>query len=1172
MKKLRLLLALLFASISSVQGAWAERVVPVFPSDQAKTLVSGETYYIYNPGSDRFIYRNGGLLYAYPSNYSALTITNVEGDVYNLLFEGTSHYLYSSSSNVGTSTTSNSNYLNYRKFRIEATNGGYAIQRNYDYNETYYVGNATGNTSIVSNMTSGNIVWQLYDANGVAAIIRYRAKKALYDALVSADDYSLSFAFEEYEALYANDEATNEELNNATTTINNALLWHDRLANGESEYPIYTELTGSATWNSNSSGYTNTTIQNGEGGLKATVEVDQDATLVYDYHLPSSWYGYSFNVYLDGEFYQRINNYEGYNEDGKYQRYFIELTSGRHTIEWIAKSTNESTATTFYLKGIAAYKTPTITVNLTQAGSLGTEILYNVDHIKDVRKLIVKGKMNDDDFERINMMTNLFDLELTETTVTSLPTINPGLFFHKLKLPQGLTTIQASALINLPLEEITFPESLTTIGESAFKYTRIKEALIPESVSSIGQKAFAYNQSLQKVLWPTQVESIPDYCFDGDKMIVTFDLPEGLTTIGNYAMRDNYNCNYQLPSTIKSIGNYAFEDADQIESIYIPNNTTIGGGAFWYCSKLKYVTIGRGSSFTANSYYYNYDGKSGDSKTGYLTFSHCDKLEEIVFPTTFNNIWYTNMIYDSPSIKKVTFRSPTLIGGDNYDTFLSSATGDVVIYVPSYLVNAYKLDNYWYNYNIMGFSTADVTDWDIDNTLTFYSQDRFEGTPNVNLQLAGAWTINGDAAQSINNFYTWYNSQESSGAVGLVSKIISNCDNVNISGTYRHGYYVYNKYRSASGYTYYGRWHFICLPFDIKVSEITTTDNARFAIRYYDGANRAQNGTGGNWKDYASDAVIPAGTGFILQASKECRVYFYALDNASKQNVVSNNIFTKALDANDSEQSSNKGWNLVGNPWLCYYNIHKLNFMGPITTYDGYNRTYTAYSVIDDDYAIRPNQAFFVQCPDEVTEISFPVDGRQMTSVIESQNGARPFEFQPNERKLIDLELTNGELSDKTRFVLNPEASVEYETTCDASKFFESGSSCPILYTIEQGEMLAINERPIENGTVQLGMRLSDSGTYTISAPRCQFESIVLVDNETKIETELADDGSYTFTTNEGVHDNRFMLRLSGVSITNINGVQQDDRTADSYYNLNGQRVSEPRKGLYIVNGKKIIK
>ena len=40
---------------------------------------------------------------------------------------------------------------------------------------------------------------------------------------------------------------------------------------------------------------------------------------------------------------------------------------------------------------------------------------------------------------------------------------------------------------------------------------------------------------------------------------------------------------------------------------------------------------------------------------------------------------------------------------------------------------------------------------------------------------------------------------------------------------------------------------------------------------------------------------------------------------------------------------------------------------------------------------------------------------------------------------------------------------------------------------------------------------------------------------------------------------------------TGITMVQGERATTQGYYNLNGQRVSEPNRGLYIVNGKKIV-
>ena len=40
---------------------------------------------------------------------------------------------------------------------------------------------------------------------------------------------------------------------------------------------------------------------------------------------------------------------------------------------------------------------------------------------------------------------------------------------------------------------------------------------------------------------------------------------------------------------------------------------------------------------------------------------------------------------------------------------------------------------------------------------------------------------------------------------------------------------------------------------------------------------------------------------------------------------------------------------------------------------------------------------------------------------------------------------------------------------------------------------------------------------------------------------------------------------------TGIQTVQSEGVAVDGYFNLSGQRVSQPTKGLYIVNGKKIL-
>lgn len=1174
MKNLRLVLTLIVVSFCSWNNAWAVEP-PVFP--QAQTLESGKSYFLYNVGSDQFVYYYDYYSYSYANatTRTPIVVTQSGDNTYTLMFEGTNRYLYSDGSAMEYTTTSTTS--NSRLFRIAQTDGGYTIQRNYNYSENEFVGNNNGNQYLYANFTEGNIVWQLFDATGAEAVLHYRAKKALYDALVSAADYF--FAIEEYEAIYNNEASTTEELQAAADEIVRGLQYTDKVKSGESEFPIFITWGGDANYQSSpgaeDEGYVE--LRNGEHRTTATVEVDQDATLTYLYGRQKA-IQYSFKVYLDGELYQTINNYVGYdsynmggdNNNHRTKRFFVELTPGKHTIEWVAYSSNTSTGTYdysgFYLNNIAAWKTPTITVNLTQAGSLGTEVLYNVDHVKDVRKLVVNGKMNDEDWERINMMSNLFDLDLSNTEVTSLPRINPGQFFHKLKLPSGLKEIQNEALAETRVEELAFPETLTTIGEKAFYRCRIREAVLPASVTSVGQEAFKETRELEKVVWPAAATTIPNRCFYAANSISEFEIPEGVTRIEYSAFYENWCGNYSIPSSVNYIGGTAFYDTRMAEEIHIPASTSIERRAFRHTWNLKKIVIGEGATFDLGNYY-----GDGDFTSNYYaeTFYNCQNLEEIEFPTNFAYVNYQDILSSCSSLKKVTFKSPTMVAGDYYNSFFKNCGTDIMVYVPSYLVSTYKLNNYWYNYNIMGFSTADVSDWTINNTLTFYSQDRFEGTPNIKIHGLGRWTINGDLTQNINNLSTFYREKESNKELQYSAMIMSNCDNVGITGTYTHLYYAYNRNNDYySNYT--GRWHPICLPFDLKVSDITTTNDARFAIRYYDGANRAQNGTGGNWKNYAQDDIIPAGTGFIIQANKECMFYFKAQDNDSKQNVVSNKMFVKSLEANEAEQQSNKGWNLVGNPWLCYYNIHKLNFTAPITVYDGYNKKYTAYSVIDDDYAIQPGEAFFVQCPEEVNSISFPIDGRQLTNVIESQNAAKPSGIAAKGRQLIDLELSDGEQNDKTRVVINEEASTAYETSCDASKFFDLDSNSPIIYTLENEEPLAINERPKQDGIIQLGMLFTADGTFTISTSRNDLSNVVLVDKENGAVIDLLSD-DYTFTAGAGYCQERFELRLNSGVVTEIYTAEVEGNSEHQYYNLNGQKVDRPTHGIYVVNGKKVI-
>ena len=1145
MNRTKTRLALFVASICLCTSVWAERVAPTLPD--FTTLESGKSYYLYNVGTGKFLTRsaeynrNPGVgTYGTPIN-----IVLISDGSYTLQFADNSYwngeYFEAYSTEISTSST----MWNASYFTFINDQDGYLIQRS-EANTSYYVANeyvgyADGATNdrIVPNLTEGNIVWQLMETT-VAE--RYFAKHKLYTALEAMNAYDYEIGI--YEEVYANPESSTEELEDAAATLTNGLtLTQNYTAPEWADFPF---LLGEGSEISNSNDISVRFQEGSSGSITGTVSVDQNSTLVYAYN---SAYNVTLYVYINGELIRTIQE----NQSSSPQRYFEKLTAGTYHIEWkwVSNKENSGYSHICHIMEVGVEATPAIEVSLLEPGSLGTEVLYHVDHLKDVRRLKVKGKMNDDDWAKIAMMTNLFTLDLSETDATEIPDqqfqkdyyyyyVNESkcAFLHEVVLPNGLESIGEFAFQNSYVNSFIFPSTLKSIGNYAFNNSFITEAILPNSMTSIGTYAFSGCKYLVTVNYPKNLTYVPEHCFNSCDNLNTFTLPYGLETIGNEAFSGASKFNPRLPETLTTMGYRAFSSC-ATDSLFVPESLTT-----WN------VRYGSNSAFYNNS-----------------------NLVYAEFPTSFYEVDWQSIIYGCENLQTVVFKSPTVVSGEHKNGFFDGIpVENITIKVPSFLVNSYKLDEYWYNYKIEGFNTADIKDWNVRGDLVLNHRERIDGNPNVNIDNTGSIKVNGDNAQAIDTLnvyvdHTQYNSHYN-----------------NTTGTYEYDYYygqlwVRNDASSIGGaYMHHHKveakkWYFLSLPFDFTVGEVTNDADAKLAIRYYDGASRATEGVVGNWKNYASEDVIEAGTGFIVQTSVATTLTFHAMDNESKQYVVSNEEFIKALSANPSEVLSNSGWNLVGNPWQCYFNIHTLNFTAPITVYDSWNKTYIAYSIIDDDYAIRPNEAFFVQCPEGTEYISFPETGRQLTSEITNQSSAPAKRTAAmGSRQLIDLTINTGDLTDKTRVVLNDAASLDYETVCDASKFFTMDAGVPQIYTLDsEATEYAINERPVGDGNVQLGMMIATSGKHTISMPRNDAQTVVLIDHEAGVTHDLSL-GEYIFTADAGTYNGRFTLSMSKAPTTAIDEVAAKVATVKcdgttiyvdgvegnvTVYSMDGRKVAE---------------
>ncbi len=1163
MKKIRLLLAVVLASVGLVQDAWAERVAPTEPT---VTLTDGGEFYLYNVGYDQAVHYNpsASTYTIYPRQFSShatkVTITPTDDGYYTIKLTDANRYFYRSSS-----STIEANSSSKTLFSITEVDGGYTFQtpKSSYYDESQYMGFVSGYDDLRADATS-YIVWKILPAEEES--FDYIARMRLYNRLCRADEYH--YYIDQFEAIYANEASTNEELNNAASTLGKSLSmsvgyqapwWNERpilFYTADGSFGQNSDYTW--TLNNHSTYFVRRIWGQGQSSISATVLVEEPSTLVYGLYGGGYW----FKVYVDGEEVRYLSQeqFQNYPTDKTHTRFFEELEPGLHTITWTCERNSTSSWDEYYLYDVGVMSKQQISVNLLEPGSLGTEVLYNTDHIKNVRRLKVKGPMNSDDWGRIKMMSTLLELDLSEAQFTEIPakqfmvsyndtTMN---FLHKVVLPEGLTTMGDEAFRYSFVEEINLPSTMRKVGKNAFSYSHVKELIMPENMTDFYGGAydgycFSYMYWLEKLVLPKNLTRIPNNTFYWGAYITEAVMPEKLQTIGEAAFYTCHRMQTTLPEGLKTIEKYAFYNCAAINSPLPSTLTTIGEEAFGYARGYKSLVI-----------------PQSVTSIGQYAFANCTNMETVELG--INQYWLANGVFqDCGKLTTVKLKSPTVIAiSSEYP--LSNITA-VTLQVPHYLVNEYKLHSYWYNAKaIEPFDYSTIGDIHLYGSLIL-NHERFGGQPNIEIHSGNNYLkINGDGEQIFNNIKV-----NQSGSSSSKTQLLNNCDNITATGD-----------NILSFGTEAKKWYFVSLPFDLDVSRIEPGDGAQYAIRYYDGAGRAANGKSGNWKNVDRTSIIPAGTGFIFQTNittNNIWTKFYAADTENKYGTLRNNEFIKTLEVNASETASDRGWNLVGNPYQCFYNNHCLNFTAPITVWSPNNNTYTAYSLTDDDYAIRPNEAFFVQCPnEEYNTISFPLQGRQLTSVIESQNAVKAEFPEVRTRQLVNLTVSDGEWEDQTRVVLNEKASMAYETSCDATKFMSMETSVPQLYTLDSdGTQYAINERPMGDGTVNLGFYAGHTGNFSINVTRCDATQVFITDNQTGETTEITS-SAYSFAAESGTYNSRFTLSFVAGNATGItetegagDGVQTDVFSVDGKYL--GKNAKSLGAGVYVLRqGKKVSK
>jgi hypothetical protein len=365
----------------------------------------------------------------------------------------------------------------------------------------------------------------------------------------------------------------------------------------------------------------------------------------------------------------------------------------------------------------------------------------------------------------------------TNVLISGYTSIGANAFYNtnieSISIPSSVTSIGQYAFAYTNITSISIPSSITSIDEYAFAFTYITSISIPSSVTSIGQYAFS-NSTLTTISIPASVTSIDQYAFSNSAIAsihvalsnnyygsdingVLFDvtgtiliqypsgktqssyiIPDGVTTIGQYAFQYSNLSQIVIPASVTSIGNYAFFNNISLTTIVFENNsnlTNIGNYAFASSpstSSLTSINI-PASVQTIGDYAFQYsnlstivfDGNSVLTNIGNFSFSY-SKISEIIIPPSVQTIG-NNAFYLCPLLKNVQIDLSSNLSSIGDNAF--AGTHITSINIPA---SVQKIGNHTFNY----IRNLKVYIQSINKlNLTEQTDPNFYGAPNAQIIL-----------------------------------------------------------------------------------------------------------------------------------------------------------------------------------------------------------------------------------------------------------------------------------------------------------------------------------------------------------------------------------------------------------------------------------------------------
>lgn len=309
----------------------------------------------------------------------------------------------------------------------------------------------------------------------------------------------------------------------------------------------------------------------------------------------------------------------------------------------------------------------------------------------------------------------------------------------------------SSSVFPTTIERLTFGDNVTNIPSYFLYYgSRIEHITIPNSVTTIGSYTFEDCTSLKSLTLGSGLISIDSYAFRGCSIAKAFWLsntpPQGATLINaqvNYVANNQYSlsnqtvypflsskfivdgtvfvpvspsdrtcdvvdCMYSpdftnivisdkisnrgIEMTVNEIKSYSFYQNNNIESIQISNQGSIGEKAFYDCDNLQSATVSNQGSIGMQAFMdcpNLTDAILGQEITGIYgaAFANCSTLKEIIIPDSVNQLG-ESAFRDCISLENVTMGTGVAVLSESVFSGCSSLS---TLFIPN---NVQSIEDY----------------------------------------------------------------------------------------------------------------------------------------------------------------------------------------------------------------------------------------------------------------------------------------------------------------------------------------------------------------------------------------------------------------------------------------------------------------------------------------------